>query len=79
MSRNLRMDTDGSILRTNNPSLESCYMNLRDMIGLYSDEAESVAEKPQDGWAADTGDYGRYLVLCFQSEHECIRTYLRKK
>lgn len=65
MSRQFGLDSDGSIVRTNNQSLESYYMSLRDMIDLYSDEAKRVAEKPQDGWTVSTGDYGRYsFIFC---------------
>lgn len=56
----LRMETNGSIVRTNNVSLESYYTNLKDMIDLYSDEAKGDAQKPREGWASD---YGRYLAL----------------
>lgn len=69
-----RMDTDGSILRTNNQNLGSYCMNLGDMIGLYSDEAEEVAEKPRDESTADTGNYGRCIVLSivpFKDKYDC--------
>lgn len=64
MSRKLRMDTDGSIVCTNNRNVEYYQTDLRDLIDLYSDEAKGVAENPQVGWAVDPeeADYGRYYV-----------------
>lgn len=60
----LKMDTDGSIVRTNNRNVESFETDLRDLIDLYSDEVFGDAENPpvvRWGVDAEVTDYGRYL------------------